>query len=167
MKQILFLIVMLAGCSSPQSAALKEGDVAPDFTLQSDDGRSISLADYKGKQPVVLYFYPKDETPGCTTEACAFRDKFSEFKTAGVEVLGVSVDDAASHQNFRQKEKLNFTLLSDTEKKVSKQYGVLNAMGYSSRQTFIISKDGTIKKIYPKVDPSSHVDEVLAAAKSN
>ncbi|MBC8045032.1 MAG: thioredoxin-dependent thiol peroxidase [Rhizobacter sp.] len=171
MKQIFFLIVMLAGmvlagCTAPE-LSLKAGDAAPNFTLQSDDGRAVSLSDYKGKQPVVLYFYPQDETPGCTTEACAFRDAFAEFKAAGAEVLGVSVDDAASHQKFRQKEKLNFTLLSDTDKKVSKAYGVLTGMGYADRITFIIDKDGRIKKIYPKVDPSSHIAEVLAAVKSN
>lgn len=166
MKTLLvsLLFSMLAvACSSPE-LKLKEGDAAPAFSLPSDDGRTVSLADYKGKQAVVLYFYPKDETPGCTKEACAFRDAFADFKAANVEVLGVSVDGVASHQSFKKKENLNFTLLADAGKEVSKQYGVLGG-SMASRVTFLIDKEGKIRKIYPQVAPADHAKEVLADAK--
>lgn len=143
---------------------LKEGDAAPDFALKSDDGRTVKLADYKNRT-IVMYFYPKDETPGCTKEACAFRDSFAEYKKAGIEVLGVSVDSVESHKAFKKNQRLTFTLLSDESKQTSKDYGVLSAAGYSKRVTFII-KDGVIKKIYPSVSPAEHAAEVLADAKA-
>ncbi|KER09102.1 MAG: hypothetical protein HY22_13885 [[Candidatus Thermochlorobacteriaceae] bacterium GBChlB] len=153
-----------SGCGSSEPT-LNIGDVAPDFSLQSDDGRTIKLSDYREKT-VVLFFYPKDETPGCTKEACGFRDSFSAFKDAGIEVFGVSVDGVESHQKFREKEKLNFTLLSDDKKEVSKKYGVLGGMGLSQRVTFIIGKNGVIKKIFRDVKPESHAQEVLVIAKA-
>lgn len=161
---IFLLLIGLVGCSKPQ-LSLKEGDPAPDFTLLSDDGKAVSLSALKGK-PVVLYFYPKDFTPGCTKEACAFRDAFSAFQAAGVEVLGVSVDDVQSHQKFKSEHNLNFKLLADTEKKVSTAYGVLNAMGMSSRVTFLIDREGKIKRIFKEVKPDEHAGEVLAIAKT-
>ncbi len=166
MKNAIVLLVLTAfvGCSKSE-LSLKAGDPAPDFTLLADDGESISLSSLKGK-PVVLYFYPKDFTPGCTKEACAFRDVFSEFQTAGVEVLGVSVDDVASHQKFKSEHNLNFRLLADTEKKVSAAYGVLNAMGFSNRITFLIDRDGNIKRIFKDVKPDEHAAEVLALVKT-
>ncbi len=145
--------------------ALKAGMKAPDFTLPNDEGKQVKLSDYLGKT-VVLYFYPRDETPGCTKEACAFRDAFADYKKAGIEVLGVSVDSVDSHKEFKRNQRLNFTLLSDTDKKVSEQYGVLSKAGYSNRVTFIIGKDGMIKKIYPKVSPAEHAAEVLADARA-
>ncbi len=145
---------------------LAEGMAAPDFTLASDDGRMVKLSSYKGKQPVVLYFYPKDETPGCTKQACSFRDNFKAFKDAGIEVLGVSVDTVDSHKAFKQNQKLNFTLLADDKKEVSKSYGVLSERGYSSRVTFVIDKEGVIRKIYTNVDPVANATETLEFAKT-
>lgn len=161
---ILLLLAVFVGCSKSEHT-LKEGDLAPDFTLLADNGESVSLSALKGT-PVVLYFYPKDFTPGCTKEACAFRDAFSEFQAAGVEVLGVSVDDVASHQKFKSEHSLNFRLLADTEKKVSTAYGVLSAMGFSNRITFLIDREGNIKRIFKDVKPDEHASEVLALAKT-
>ena len=147
-------------------AQLEEGAAAPDFALPTDDGRTVKLSDYKGKQTVVLYFYPKDETPGCTKQACAFRDSFADFRKANVEVLGVSVDDVESHKAFKKNQRLTFTLLADDKKEVSTAYGVLTSSGYSRRVTFIIDKDGVIRKIYRNVDPALNAAETLAFAKS-
>jgi thioredoxin-dependent peroxiredoxin len=159
----LTLAFCFIGCQS--DITLKEGEAAPAFALKSDDGKTITLAALKGK-PVVLYFYPKDGTPGCTTEACNFRDNFSAFQTAGIEVLGISVDNESSHQKFKEEQKLNFTLLADSDKEVSKKYGVLGTMGWASRVTFLIDKEGKIKKIYREVNPEVHAAEVLALAKT-
>lgn len=155
--------------ASAPSAVLREGDPAPNFTVATDDGRSVSLSDFRGKQ-VVLYFYPKDDTPGCTVEACAFRDGFAEIQSKGAEVLGVSVDDVASHQKFKEKYNLNFPLLADTDKKIVNDYGVWkekNMYGRTymgiERTTFLIDQNGVIKKIFPKVDVKMHYDEVVQA----
>ena len=147
---------------------LKQGAKAPEFTRLSSHGKEISLADYKNKSRVVLYFYPKDDTPGCTVEACEFRDKAPVFAKQGAVVLGVSPDDLKSHDKFIDKFKLPFVLLSDTDKEVCKAYGVWaeksmygkTYMGVA-RTTFIIGKDGTIEKIYEKVKPEGHAQEVL------
>jgi peroxiredoxin Q/BCP len=144
-----------------QNIALKEGDKAPDFTLQSDDGKNISLSDFAGKSNVILYFYPKDRTPGCTKEACNFRDNMEKFRELGAIVLGVSVDDVDSHKSFKEKENLNFTLLADPDKTVTEKYGVLNMIGIASRVTFVIDKQGIIRKIYEKVDPAENYKELL------
>jgi len=146
---------------------LKAGDTAPSFTLPSSDGSEVSLSDFKGKN-VVLYFYPKDDTPGCTTEACSFRDDLSAFKRKGAVVLGISVDGIESHQKFAEKYSLSFPLLSDEGKKVVKAYGVWKEknlygrkyMG-TERTTFIIDKQGIITHIFPKVHVDSHSKEVL------
>jgi peroxiredoxin Q/BCP len=151
---------------------VKEGAPAPDFSLPSTSGETISLADFKGKQSVVLYFYPKDSTPGCTVEACSFRDNLDAIQAAGAAVLGVSPDSVKSHANFTQKQELNFPLLADTEKVLAQQYGVWvekkqygrTFMGIE-RSTFLIDEHGTIKKIWRKVSPKSHVAEVLEALK--
>ncbi len=166
MKHIFFffLLAFLVGCSKSETTC-QEGDFAPDFTLPADTGELISLSAFKGK-PVVLYFYPKDFTPGCTKEACAFRDVFSDFQAAGIEVLGISVDDVDSHQKFKSEHNLNFRLLADTERKVSTAYGVLNALGLSNRITFLIDRDGKIKRIFKNVEPDDHAREVLAVAKT-
>ncbi len=148
---------------------LKEGDPAPDFNAATQSGGSISLADCKGKN-VILYFYPRDDTPGCTKEACAFRDHYAEFTKAGARVFGVSPDSAKSHQKFAEKFKLPFTLLADEEKKIVQAYGVWGQKSFlgrkylgTHRMTFLIGPDGRIKKIWPKVKPAEHAREVLAA----
>jgi thioredoxin-dependent peroxiredoxin len=151
---------------------LKEGDKAPSFKASSSGGSEVSLADFKGKH-VVLYFYPKDDTPGCTREACAFRDRFAEFKNRGAVVLGVSVDPVKSHDKFAEKYKLPFTLLADEEKEIVKAYGVWGEKQFMGRKymgtnrvTFLIGPDGRIKKIWPKVKPEEHAAEVLVALES-
>ncbi|HVF27007.1 MAG TPA: peroxiredoxin [Pyrinomonadaceae bacterium] len=169
MTLALAAVVSLAcasGNASADNPKLAEGSPAPDFTLASDDGRMVKLSEYKGKQSVVLYFYPKDETPGCTKQACSFRDNFKAFKDAGIEVLGVSVDTVDSHKAFKKNQKLNFTLLADDKKEVSKSYGVLSERGYSSRVTFVIDKEGVIRKIYTNVDPVANATETLEFAKT-
>ena len=148
--------------------ALKEGDLAPNFTALTHDGRQISLADCKGRN-VVLYFYPKDDTPGCTKEACAFRDSFADFTKKGALVFGVSPDSIKSHQKFVEKFKLPFTLLADEDKKIVQAYGVWGQKSFlgkkyfgTHRVTFLIGPDGTIKKIWPEVKPAEHAQEILA-----
>jgi len=148
---------------------LKEGDVAPEFSMATSGGGTAALADFKGKN-VILYFYPKDDTPGCTKEACAFRDHFSEFKKRGAVVLGVSTDSAKSHDKFVDKFKLPFTLLADEEKKIVEAYGVWGEKSFMGRKylgthrvTFLIGPDGRIKRIWPQVKPEEHAAEVLAA----
>ena len=149
-------------------SAVKEGAKAPEFNLPSSEGKEISLKDYKGKNRVVLYFYPKDDTPGCTVEACEFRDNIKKMEKSDAVVLGVSPDDLRSHDKFIEKFKLPFILLSDADKKVSEAYGVWvkksmygrEYMGVA-RTTFIIGKDGKIEKIYEKVKPEGHAGEVL------
>jgi peroxiredoxin Q/BCP len=142
------------------------GQEAPLFTLKSQDDRNYSLSDYKGKW-VVLYFYPKDDTPGCTKEACSFRDNFSKFQKLGIQVFGVSVDDVQSHGEFVKKFNLPFPLLADTEKKVSTLYGALSNTKYSDRFTFLIKPDQTIGTIFKKVNVAAHADEVLEAIEKN
>ena len=148
---------------------LKEGDIAPAFEVQTNGGGKVSLEEFKGKN-VILYFYPKDDTPGCTKEACAFRDFFAEFKQRGAVVLGVSTDSAKSHDKFVEKFKLPFTLLVDDEKKIVNAYGVYGPKTFmgikyngTSRVTFLIGPDGKIKKIWPKVKVAEHAGEVLEA----
>ena len=148
---------------------LKEGDAAPEFSAATNGGGNVSLADFRGKN-VILYFYPKDDTPGCTKEACAFRDHFAEFKKRGAVVLGVSTDSAKSHDKFVGKFKLPFTLLADEDKKIVEAYGVWGKKSFMGRKylgthrvTFLIGPDGRIKKIWPLVKPDEHAEEVLAA----
>lgn len=148
---------------------LKEGDKAPAFTVATSGGGTISLKDYTGKH-VILYFYPKDDTPGCTKEACAFRDGFADFKKKGAVILGVSPDSVKSHDKFVGKFKLPFTLLADEEKKIVNDYGVWGEKMFMGRKymgvfrvTFLIGPDGKIKKIWPSVKPEEHAAEVLAA----
>lgn len=146
---------------------LKVGDKAPVFELNDQNGRIHRLSDYKGKT-VVLYFYPKDMTPGCTAEACGFRDDFSEFEKKGVSIIGVSNDDEASHKKFMDKHELPFILLADKEKKTAKDYGTYGEKSFLgkkymgiSRMTFLIDGKGIIRKIYPKVDVKYHSMEIL------
>ena len=151
---------------------LKEGDKAPEFTAPINGGGRISLADFKGKH-VVLYFYPRDDTPGCTKEACAFRDHFAAIRKKGAVVLGVSVDSVKAHDKFADKFKLPFTLVADEDKKIVQAYGVWGEKSFMGRKyfgthrvTFLIGPDGRIKKIWPQVKPEEHAEEVLAALES-
>lgn len=148
---------------------LKEGDKSPAFSVLTNGGATASLSDYKGKN-VILYFYPKDDTPGCTKEACAFRDQFAAFKKKGAVILGVSVDPVKAHDKFVEKYQLPFTLLADVDKKIVEAYGVWGQKTFMGRKylgvhrvTFLIGPDGRIKKIWPKVKPEEHAAEVLAA----
>ena len=147
---------------------LKSNSPAPDFTLPDENGVERSLADYRGKE-VVLYFYPKDDTPGCTTEACNFRDDYSAYEKAGVVILGVSADSPASHAKFKEKYHLPFTLLSDEKHEVCEKYGVWGLKKMMGREyygilrtTFVISSDGMIKKVFENVKPADHSREILA-----
>jgi thioredoxin-dependent peroxiredoxin len=151
---------------------VREGDQAPDFTLRSDAGEAVTLSSLRGR-PVVLYFYPKDDTPGCTTQACGIRDAWGEFERAGAVVLGVSPDDERSHEKFRSKYDLPFTLLADTDHAVAEEYGVWGEKSYMGRNyfgvrrsTFVIAENGKVKKIFEKVKPATHADDVLAALAS-
>jgi thioredoxin-dependent peroxiredoxin len=142
---------------------VEEGKPAPDFELASDSGETVKLSDLRGK-PVVLYFYPKDDTPGCTREACGIRDAWGEFQRAGAEVLGVSADDQASHERFKAKYSLPFTLLADPEHRLGEPYGVAQEGKNSyERSTFVIDADGNVARIMRRVNPDNHADEVLAA----
>jgi peroxiredoxin Q/BCP len=151
---------------------VEEGKPAPDFELKSDSGETVKLSDLRGKQ-VVLYFYPKDDTPGCTTQACGIRDAYGEFEQAGAVVLGVSPDAESSHVKFKQKYELPFTLLADSGHEVAERYGVWGEkkfMGKTymgvARSTFVIGEDGNVKRVMHKVKPASHADDVLAALRS-
>jgi peroxiredoxin Q/BCP len=149
--------------------AVREGEPAPDFTLTDDHGEEVTLSSLRGK-PVVLYFYPKDDTPGCTAQACGIRDAYGEFERAGAVVLGVSPDDESSHVKFREKYELPFTLLADTGHSVAEQYGVWGEKKYAgksymgvNRSTFVIDADGNVKKVMHNVKPATHADDVLSA----
>lgn len=148
---------------------LKEGDPAPDFTAPTNGGGQLSLAELKGKT-VILYFYPRDNTSGCTKEACGFRDEFAAFKKKGAVVLGVSTDSVKSHDKFVSKYSLPFTLLADEDKRIVQAYGVWGEKSFLGKKylgiyrvTFLIRPDGTIGKIWPLVKPEAHAQEVLAA----
>lgn len=148
---------------------LKEGDKAPDFTTVDSEGNKVSLSDLKGKT-VVLYFYPKDDTPGCTVEACGFRDHNADFAKRKAVVFGVSKDPAKSHEKFRTKFKLPFPLLMDEDLAIAKAYGAWGEKKFMGRKymgifriTFVIGQDGRIVKAFPKVTPKGHAEEILAA----
>jgi len=147
---------------------VREGDVAPDFTLRSDSGEEVTLSSLRGR-PVVLYFYPRDDTPGCTRQACDIRDAWGDFEEAGAVVLGVSPDGEASHATFKEKYGLPFPLLADEGHEVSEQYGIWGERSYAGRtfmgverSTFVIAADGTVARVMRKVDPKTHADDVLA-----
>jgi len=148
---------------------VKEGTAAPVFKTTDANGETVNLKDFRG-QKVVLYFYPKDDTPGCTKEACSFRDAFSKFKKQGITILGVSPDSEKSHQKFVAKYKLPFTLLADTDHSIADAYGVYGEKKFMGRTymgihrtTFLIDEKGKIKKVFEKVKPEDHADEVLGA----
>ena len=149
--------------------AVEEAGPAPDFTLTSDAGEQVTLSALRGK-PVVLYFYPKDDTPGCTTQACGIRDSWGEFEDAGAVVVGVSPDGEASHATFKEKYDLPFTLLADTDHEVADAYGVWGEKSYAGktymgvhRSTFVIDADGNVARIFLDVKPAEHADQVLEA----
>ena len=153
-------------------SALQVGDLAPDFTATTDDGATVSLSDYRGKR-VVLYFYPKDDTPGCTTQACGFRDNYPVIEEKNAVVLGVSPDSAKSHQKFKTKFDLPFTLLVDEDHAIAEAYGVWAEKSMYGRKymgvertTFLIDKSGKIARIWRKVKVPGHAKEVLAAVKA-
>jgi peroxiredoxin Q/BCP len=146
---------------------ITENQKAPDFELATDEGRKVKLSDFKGRK-VILYFYPKDDTPGCTTQACDLRDHIEEFDSRGAVVLGVSPDDVASHKKFKEKFGLNFTLLADPDHKVAEAYGVWkekNLYGKKmmgvERTSFVIDENGNIAKVLPRVKPAEHVGQIL------
>jgi len=167
MKTIkLFSIIsafLIAACGGT-AQNIREGMTAPNFTLPDAYGKEFSLASFKGKSPVIVYFYPKASTPGCTKQACGVRDNISKFKVNGIEVFGVSVDSKEKLKEFIDSYGLNFPLLSDEKKEVSKAYGVLNALGFDSRVTFIIDKNGNIAKIIRDVDVEKHAEQVYEFA---
>jgi thioredoxin-dependent peroxiredoxin len=147
---------------------VEEGKAAPEFALSSDAGETVRLSDLRGRQ-VVLYFYPKDDTPGCTTQACGIRDAYGEFERAGAVVLGISPDSEKSHVKFKDKYGLPFTLLADPDHKVAEEYGVWGEKKYMGRtymgivrSTFVIAEDGTVKRVMHNVKPATHADDVLA-----
>lgn len=139
---------------------LNVGEKAPDFKMKDQNGKEVRLSDFIGKKSVVLYFYPKDDTPGCTREACNFRDQIGTFENLDAEILGVSVDGETSHQKFANKYNLTFSLLSDNTKETAKKYGALKETGSAARMTFVIDKGGTIQKIFPAVKVDGHWEEV-------
>ncbi|HXN84877.1 MAG TPA: peroxiredoxin [Candidatus Binataceae bacterium] len=164
---ILFVAFILLRPRIARADILKEGDIAPPITTQMVTGDQVapfSLADYRGKK-VILYFYPKDDTPGCTKEACAFRDGFAQFRNAGLTVLGCSVDSSDAHRAFIKKYNLPFSLLLDPDRKIATNYGAANGipiLGLDKRITYVIDEDGRIFKVYPNVDPSQHATQILA-----
>jgi peroxiredoxin Q/BCP len=158
-----FATALLFGGTAAYAEQVSDGDAAPDFELVDQDGQLHSIEDYRG-QWIALYFYPKDDTPGCTTEACEFRDNIFAFKDANCQILGISLDDVGSHKEFSEKHGLPFPLLADTEGTTADAYGVKSeylGMRFAKRQTFLISPDGKISKHYKKVDPETHSQELL------
>jgi peroxiredoxin Q/BCP len=149
---------------------LAEGKIAPDFTMRDKDGKEMKLSDLRGKRSVVVYFYPKDFTPGCTMEATEFSRDYKKFKDAGIEIVGISPDDEKSHQKFRGKMGMPYPLVADTENEVSRKYGVYGLKSFMGREymgvnrsTFLVDKSGKIVRIYRKVKPAGHSQEVLEA----
>ncbi len=166
MYKLFFSLMILIFVSCGGTAEnLSVGDKAPDFTLQDSNGNSYTLSDFKGKSPVIVYFYPKANTPGCTTEACGIRDDYSQFIQNGIKIFGISVDSKEAIQEFIKDHNLNFPLLSDANKVVAKKYGVLNNFGVANRITFIVDKDGKLANIIRDVDVNTHAEKVLDLAK--
>ena len=158
---------LLDGLLGTGEPGIKVGDAAPEFDLTDAAGKRVRLSDFRGKRNVVLYFYPKDDTPGCTKEACSFRDSYQSFTDAGAEVIGVSSDDGASHQKFAEKFHLPFTLVSDTGGSVRKRYGVPATLGLlPGRVTFVIDRDGIVRHVFnSQLQATKHVDEALSVIK--
>jgi peroxiredoxin Q/BCP len=173
-------LALVAGCGSSQSSsqgssqgsgesaaqpaggAIAVGSPAPEITLQAQDGRVRTLSEHRG-HPVLVFFYPRDATPGCTREACALRDAWDRLQAAGAVVYGVSTDDVESHRRFHDEHQLPFDLLADPEETAAQAYGVPVRMGFASRMSFLIDAEGNLARIFPDVDPAVHADEVVAA----
>jgi peroxiredoxin Q/BCP len=167
-RTALAALALFAAAGIASAATPVVGEPAPAFRLQDQDGKWHTLADYKGKW-VAIYFYPKDDTPGCTTQACSFRDNIFAFNKEGAVILGISVDDVESHKKFAEKHGLPFTLLADADKAVAKQYGVLKNYGvaeFARRDTFIVDPEGRIAKHYESVKPEGHSEVVLEDIKA-
>ena len=147
---------------------LHVGEPAPDFSLPDGKGHTVRLSDFRGRQPVVVYFYPKDDTPGCTKEACAFRDQYQDFKDAGAEVIGISSDSESKHESFASKYRLPFLLLADRSGAVRKQYGVPATLGLlPGRVTFVIDRQGLVRHTFnSQFQATKHVEEALVALRS-
>ena len=168
---LLCVVVLLLTALKAQAGGIviSEGQKAPDFELLDQNGSAVRLSEYRGKRWTVLYFYPKDDTPGCTKEACSFRDNLLQLQSVDAVVLGVSVDGVKSHQKFAEKFNLNFPILSDTDYKTCELYGTLTrfmGMKLARRSTFLIDPDGIIRKVFPKVKPTDHALEVVQALKA-
>jgi thioredoxin-dependent peroxiredoxin len=148
--------------TAEKKGLLERGDEAPTVEAVAHDGSQVKLADYRGK-PVVVYFYPKDDTPGCTVQAQGFRDEWTDLAKSGAVVLGVSTDDNESHKAFAAKYELPFLLLPDTDQKIATAFGVPIVNGHAKRVTFVIDKQGKVARVFPEVTPKGHADEVLAA----
>jgi peroxiredoxin Q/BCP len=171
MRRVLLPLLLLASgaCGAAQRPAgglLRVGATAPDFMALDQDGRVRQLRLLNRRRPVVLFFYPHDGTPGCTQEACAFRDAWDRLEATGAIVVGVSTDDPAEHARFAREHELQFPLLSDPEGEVLSRYGVPSLMGMSARVTFIIDREGRVARVYPDVDPGVHAEEILEALAS-
>jgi len=158
---------MAKASTNAEKKGLSVGDKAPTFSLKNSEGKTVKLADFKGKK-VVVYFYPKDDTPGCTKEACGFRDDIAQFKAKGIEVIGISPDDSASHQKFTTKYSLPFALLADPTHEIAEKYGVWaekNMYGKKywgiKRTTFVVDEEGRIQEIFGKVNTDTHSKDVL------
>ena len=165
MLKFLTLTIIIAGFLWGRGVPLNIGDQAPDFSLPDENGQVQKLSQYR-RQNVVVYFYPKDDTPGCTKEACGIRDLYSQFKANKIIVLGISYDDADSHKKFKFKHSLPFHLLTDGDKSVSKLYGA-GGMFFPSRKTYLIDEDGILLKIYDRVNVLNHAEEILRYFESN
>ena len=175
MRKIFFIIIILtviilmfSFLNLKDQGALETGDTIPAFTLMDQDGNNFDIEQYRGKQPLVIYFYPKDDTPGCRKEACSFRDEFEFFTDLNVRVIGISSDDVASHKEFAEKYQLPFTLLADTDKKVRKLFGVPNSfLGLlPGRVTYIVNKHGIVVHIFNNMtNAEKHITESLKALK--
>ncbi len=143
----------------------ERGQQLPDVEFVTEDSEKLAAEDLTGRK-TVLYFYPKDDTPGCTKEACAFRDRMEDYRGAGIQVYGVSLDSPESHRQFREKHNLNFPLLTDENGRASQALGVLGNRGYAERVTFLLDPDGKVARVYPEVSPETHADEILEDAAS-
>lgn len=164
------LFVLLSACGAPQQGGagglLSPGDPAPDFMAQDQAGEVRQLRILNRDRPVVLFFYPRDGTPGCTAEACAFRDAWDRLQSTGAIVVGVSTDDVPSHARFAAEHELPFPLLSDPDGRVLRLYGVPSRLGMAARVTYVIDPEGRVARVFPEVDPAVHADEVLEALAS-
>ncbi len=162
----LFLCIFtlgIFGCGG-NAQSLKEGETAPDFTLENENSNSYTLSEFRGKSPVVIFFYPKASTPGCTKQACGIRDNITKFEENDIAIFGISVDSKESQKKFKEENNLNFPLLSDEDKSVSKAYDVLNNFGVANRITFIIDKEGKIAYILRDINISEHANQVYELA---